>query len=292
MRYNRRGDLCAGVAGGVLSINRVAIGFGGGPKWLNDHTLLANALVYDRWALYQFDRAMMWQPALLDERGATRIAAGGGNWAATLAASPPPSVTYGEIDGQKFTAPQPLTQYALDGWLDGALLCLRVTPDGVWFEVRWLDGTISDYPFPSSVNLENVRMAEGGFCYLQEPRSLVWQPRNGPSRIVPTVDVPFEPMTWQDTDGWRWWLYHNEATYLQYEDTATGWQGPASYGPDVWFGADGLFQVATTPSAGELPDTITLTTVHPDTRIPLVPPIPAVPAFTHNVFAGVFFPSR
>jgi len=282
VRYNRRGDLCAGVAGGVLSINRVAIGFGGGPKWLNDHTLLANALVRDRWALYQFDRTTNWQPALLDERGATRIGAGGGNWAATLASTPP--VTYGEVDGEPLSSL--INLLILDGWQDGSLIfCDR---DYMTLIIRWPDGSLAQWPMPPHINLENVRMAEGGFCYLQEPRSLVWQPRNGPSRIVPTVDVPFEPMTWQDTDGWRWWLYHNDATYLQYEDTATGWQGPASYGPDAWFGADGLFQVATTPSAGELPDTITLTTVHPDTRIPLAPPVPSIGAFAWPVYIAPF----
>lgn len=287
MRYNRRGDLCAGVAGGVLSINRVAIGFGGGPKWLDDNTLLANAFVQGVWALFQFTRASGWQPMWLDVRGATRIGAGGGNWAATLASNPP--VTYGVIDGQPLPAAL-AALFVLDGWQDGSLLfCDRAATT---FIVRWPDGSLEQWPMLAGANLETVRMAEGGFCYLQEPRSLIWQPRNGPARVVPTVDAPFDPMTWQDTDGWRWWLYHNEATYLQYEDTATGWQGPGSYGPDAWFGADGLIQVATTPSAGEAPDTITLTTVHPDTRIPLVPPAPPIPAFTHNVFTGVFFPSR
>jgi len=287
MRYNRLKDLVAGVAGGPLSVNRAQVGIGGGPKPLNDHAFLANGLVDGVWGLVQLDRDTGWVPHIIDPKGATRIGAGGDNWAATVQSQPP--VTYGVIAGVPFEE-NPAERYVLDGALDGGLLFLLVTPDGATFYARWPDGVVDEWLINSGTNLENVRMAAGAFVY-QENSLLYLQLRGAGRRQVPTVDTPFEPMTWEDSHGFRWFLYHNDATYIQYGYTATGYQFGGSYAPDMWIGPTDAAQVALTLSPGEAPSTIQLVDIQLGTGVmPISRPIvyPPVVPFARRFYLAPF----
>jgi hypothetical protein len=254
MRYNTRGDLLAGI--GVLSVNRQPIGRGFNPRWLDDDTFLANAPGPDDvFRLYSYHRDTDWQQELADTRGATRIAAGGGNYAVLLATQPHQTV-YGRWNRQPLP-PWATLCYPMEGHADGRLLF--ASPDYQQLGILHPDGRQQWFITGEHVNLDSIRLIEDGFIYLDESRSKTLMVQQGEDRPLPAavVDTPFDPhlITW---NGSRWALFHNDATYLQQIGTTRGYTFPASYGPDLFVEPDGTAHVALTPSAGELPDTITL----------------------------------
>jgi hypothetical protein len=254
MRYNRRGDLLAGI--GVLSVNRVAVGRGGPCRWLDDDTFLANAPGPDNeFRLYSYHRDTNWAQELQDTRGATRIAAGGGNYAIFLATQPHGTV-YGRWNGQPLPDWATLC-YPMEGHADGRLLF--ESPDYQQTGILHPDGRQQWFVTGEHINLDTLRLIENGFVYLDETRSKTLMVQQGEDRPRPiaVVDAPFNPnvIEW---NGSRWALFHNTATYLQQLGTTLGYRYPPGYAPDFFVEPDGTAHIAITQSEGEPPETITL----------------------------------
>jgi hypothetical protein len=253
MRYNPAGDLAAGV--GPLSVNREYIGQGFNPRWLWDDECLANAPGVDGiFRLYKYAEATGWRAELEDQRGATRIACGGGNYAVWLASNPP--VVYGVWNGQ------PLPEYAktwrpLEGAMDGRLLfasedylsLIVLSPDG---RQQWIHSG-------ANVFLDSVRLVMGGMIYwdMSQRHTLTFVRDDGSVVPMPVVDAPYDADLVFDQAGQPWACFHNEATYLQKIGTTQGYLFEPSYGPAVSLDGPGAW-VATTPRADETPTSITL----------------------------------
>jgi len=305
MRYNAIGDL----AGGVIEVNvnrmRLSRGTFGSGTWVDHDTIIANADPAETdksWALYAFRRNTEFKTAeKWDPRGASTAGGGGGNWAVTLQSNP--KQTYGVIAGKAFdstkgdTLPDG-TPYAqvnvLDGHDDGRLIF--TSPDFLSLGVLTADGkSIKWWYVGPHTNNSATRLIASGFLYMDASLShtIMLQLDDMPARAVQLLDGPFDPDSFV-YNGQRWFIYHNEATWLHAEGSKVGYKFAASYGPAIFVTADGMAQVALTPSAGEVSSSIVLVPAFKlgEGMIDLVSPIvvPKIGPFNHNVSIGPFFP--
>lgn len=303
MRYNAAGDL----AGGIIEVNvnraRLCRGSFGSGAWVDRDTIIANAdpEETDRsWALWAFRRATGWKPERWDPRGATTAGGGGGNWMATIQSNP--KQTYGVVGGARYDSNEanpglrllpdgtPLSQVnVLDGHDDGRLIF--TSPDFMSLGVLTGDGrSIRWWYVGPSVNNTATRLIDGGFIFMDASIShaLMIQLGGDAPRLVQLVDGPFDPNSFV-YGGVRWFLYHNESTWLHPEGSTVGYRFDPSYGPDCFVEPNGTCHVALTPSPGEVSTSIVL--VPPfrlgDGMKPLVQ-VPVYKKFTHPVMVVPF----
>ncbi len=296
-RFNRLGQFAAGAAGGVLSVDARPIGQGGGARWIDDATVIANATLTgdDPYHTFAFD-GPSWVPRELDGRGATRLGAGGGNWAATLASRTDPQ-TYGVYRGQPL--PDDLaTYYALDGGLDGSLVLVD-TISFTTFVVLWADGERSTFE-ARHVDGGSVRVCDSAhaiiLCAGGPPTAFVYHRASGTVEPAGLLGAgQYFPYLYVEADV-VYALYWAEeyGLVLQVMGTQTGWQalGAPYFNPDVY---PATRQIAYSLDAAESPAMLRLmvATGAPAPLVPAKPPVPpTIPPFARPVSIASFFPEQ
>lgn len=270
---------------GVLSVNQQHLGAGFIARWRDNDHFLANAPdAVGQYGTRQY-ASPLWQSSLLDSRGVTQIATGGGNYVIEVATNP--RTIYGQWGGRPW--PEAFYPYhPVDGYFDGRLLFYSadytqlgvLLPNALWL---W---------FEVGPHTRDARLTADGFVYYDEeqPKHLMLQVGETLPTPIPTVDTPLDPFSFVHR-GVRWFLYRFEHTYLQREDSDEGYVFPASYGSDVYtFNLSARVGLAL--DAAESPEHLSVVTLpilgSGVVKLPSIHPPPTFGPFTHPVAVAVF----
>lgn len=291
MRYDRLGNIVAGVGNGIVSVNglRITSKVGGGAFWKRDNNPGAQVLNDD--GSYQCSEftAPNWDEISLRFSGASLLVGGNGNWAGTLRSNP--VLTFGVWQGSPLDAEIRQTCSVVDGSRDGSLCFIRRS-DGV-IVTLWGDGIQTDEAAIPNLNVGSLRVTEDQSIVYFVNGAMWMRLRNGAAVQIPTVIAPYNPYVFRALDSRLWALYQNKEIYLHPIDEQKGhvWRNPYSGSPDV-VTVNGRTQVCWSAGPAEAPSDLQHSewfTLGENT-VPLDVPSVVHPmdAFNHPVTVAVF----
>jgi len=285
-KLNARGEWCAGVGGGIASWQGGILAYSaGGTSWVDDDWIVYQACVGDECHLLK-THVRTGEVRDASSRGANKIAAGGGVWAAWLGSvrGEPP---YGLYTSSGL--------YLRDAWLGGFGSSAGgggVGPDGSvavkdQYQAAggWSVWPLSGRPWVlTRGDADDIQLlGDGNACWRErgEPRT---------SGTVPRPLVLTRPFWWLrmvQAEGEWWVLYQDAADRLVLHpwDSHEGYVVARgnTFAPDVVF-TDGAFRLVWATREGEDPESVQTTQIQPSERrldlgssAPTPPPPPPPP---------------